>query len=155
MTILQTDSATDLGAHEAEQVLAILCAAYPGHPWSVRCDQGIIFIRHLEFGVNGYGMNCHLKNVSHDAAVLKKEIIMMAGEFLERAGLVRGRENGDQIIHVEGVPEKYQPNRPIELTEYKGNRTAGPMDNVKHFGDARDAHRQMSEMHKAAERKDA
>lgn len=133
--ILQTDSQTDLGAHEAEQVLSILCAAYPGHPWSVRVDQGIIFIRHLEFGINGWGMNCHLNKVNHDAAVLKKEVIMMAGEFLERAGLVRGRENGDKIIRVEGIPEKYQPYRTIELKEVT----------------SRDAYKQMSEMNKAAE----
>ena len=136
MTILQTDSSTDLGVHEAEQVLGILCAAYPGHPWSVRVDQGIIFIRHLEFGLNGWGMNCKVNRLNHDAAVLKKEIVMMAGEFLERAGLVRGRANGDEIIRVEGVPEKYQPHRKIELCE---------------VGTARDAHRQMNEMHKAAE----
>lgn len=97
---------------DAHKVMEILCAAYPGHPWAVRVDGGVIFIRHLEFGNNGYGMCAHFADVKHDAAVFKREVIMKAGEFLERAGLVRGRANGDEILHVDGVPEKYQPNRP-------------------------------------------
>ena len=50
---------------------------------------------------------------------MKREIIMKAGEWLERAGLVRGRANGDEIQRVEGVPEKYQPNQKIILSETK------------------------------------
>lgn len=114
MTSLYTEGGNTLGEHEAEEVLKVLCAAYPGHPWAVRSDQGIIFIRHLEFGNHGWGMCVKWKDVAHDAAVKKREIIMAAGEFLERAGLVRGRENGDEIIRVEGVPEKYQPHRPLD-----------------------------------------
>ena len=121
---------------EADRILGILCAAYPGHPWAVRVDQGIIFIRHLEFGNNGWGMNCKFDSVKHDVAVLKRQIIMLAGEFLERAGLVRGRANDDEIIRVEGVPEKYQPHRKIEL---------------KPAGDARDAYQQMNGLHQVAE----
>ena len=49
------------------------------------------------------------KDISHDATRFKKEIIMAAGEFLERAHLTRGRANGDEIISVEGIPDKDQP----------------------------------------------
>ena len=41
---------------------------------------------------------------------MKREIIMKAGEWLERAGLRRGVGDGDQeIVKVEGVPDKWQP----------------------------------------------
>lgn len=106
--ILYQEGDTKLQEAESAKVLAILCAAYPGHPWAVTVKGGVIFIRHLQLGSN-WGMNVKFANVSHDAAVLKREVIMMAGEWLERAGLVRGRENGDEIYRVEGVPEKYQP----------------------------------------------
>ncbi len=114
--ILYTEGGTKQMQADAESVLMILCTAYPGHPWGVRVDQGVVFIRHLEFPGN-WGMCKKFADVIHDAAVFKKEIIMSAGEFLERAGLVRGRANGDEIVQVEGVPEKYQPNQPaVEFT---------------------------------------
>jgi hypothetical protein len=106
--ILYTEGTTEAQASEAEKVMAILCAAYPGHPWAVRVDEGIIFIRHLQFGAN-WGMNLKAKEADYSASYLKKKIIMLAGEWLERAGLVRGRENGDEIVRVEGVPEQFQP----------------------------------------------
>jgi hypothetical protein len=56
-----------------------------------------------------WGMNAKFKDIKHDAAVFKKDIIMKAGEFLERAGLVRGRATGEPIVHVEGIPDKDQP----------------------------------------------
>lgn len=105
---LFSEGANPAQMSEAEKVLAILCQAYPGHPWAVRVDEGIIFIRHLELG-NGWGMNIKTREVDHDAAVLKRKVILYAGEWLERAGLKRGRENGDEIIRVEGLPDKYQP----------------------------------------------
>ena len=108
MTTLHQDGMTDAQEAEAHEILGVLCLAYPDHPWSVSVRGGVIFIRHLEFGSN-WGMNVKFNNVNHDAAVLKREIIMMAGEWLERAGLARGRAKGDEIWHVDGVPEKYQP----------------------------------------------
>ena len=105
---MYTEGSTDAQASEAEKVMGILCAAYPGHPWAVRVDEGIIFIRHLAFAGN-WGMNILTKEVDHDAAVLKRKIVMAAGEWLERAGLARGRENGDEAVRIEGVPEKDQP----------------------------------------------
>jgi len=112
------DTDTSAEQAEAEGVLAVLHAAYPGHPWFVMCRQGLIFIRYLEPKVRGgYGMNVKFRDVAHDSAVLKREVIRKAGEWLERAGLVRGRNNEDEIARVEGVPEKYQPNRePLILT---------------------------------------
>ena len=106
--ILYSEGSDNLKQSEADHVLGVLCAAYPGHPWAVRVDGGIVFIRHLELG-NNWGMNTKWRDINHDAGVFKREIIMKAGEFLERAGLVRGRANGDEIVSVEGIPDKYQP----------------------------------------------
>ena len=92
----------------------MLTMAYPGHPWAVRVYDGGFFIRHLGFPKN-WGMNAKAKDFAHDAAVLKRQIIFMAGEWLERANLKRGRENGDEIKHLDGAPESDQPGRPLIL----------------------------------------
>lgn len=93
----------------ANQILQLLDVCYPNHPWAVRVGDGFIFIRHLAFGTN-WGMNIKTKEVDHDAAVLRRKVIMLAGEWLERAGLRRG-VGEDQInpYKVEGVPDIYQP----------------------------------------------
>lgn len=111
--ILYSEGRTKAQESEAEKVLGILCAAYPGHPWAVMVDKGIIFIRHLQFGSN-WGMNLKVTEADYSASFLKKKIVLLAGEWLERAGLVRGRENGDEIVRVEGVPEKHHP-QPLEM----------------------------------------
>ena len=106
--ILYSEGTNKKEEADAHMVLTLLTQAYPGHPWWVRVEGGCIFIRHLLFGKN-WGMNVKFKHVNHDAAVFKKEIIMKAGEWLERAGLARGREDGSDILKVEGIPDKDQP----------------------------------------------
>lgn len=99
---------------EAHDILALLTTCYPGHPWAVRVDDGIIFIRHLAFGDGKWGMNLRTSEVDHDAAVMRKKIIMLAGEWLERAGIARTRFDSDQENYrVEGVPERHQPHQPL------------------------------------------
>lgn len=100
----------DSKAEEADshKVLEILCEVYPGHPWATRVSGGVVFIKHLELG-NNWGMVKKFADIKHDATRFKHDIIMAAGEFLERSGLARGRANGDAILHVDGLPDKYQP----------------------------------------------
>lgn len=108
--MLYTEGGSDSQHSDAHKVMELLTVAYPGHPWAVRVDQGVIFIRYLDPALGGnWGMVLKIGDVSHDAAVLKKRVITLAGEWLERAGLKRGRENGDMIMKVEGLPEKHQP----------------------------------------------
>jgi len=108
--ILYSEGGTKSEEADSHHVLEILVAAYPGHPWATRVEGGVVFIKHLELG-NNWGMVKKFADINHDATRFKHEIIMAAGEFLERAGLVRGRANGDEIVHVEGLPDKHQPIR--------------------------------------------
>lgn len=91
---------------KASEVMKMLCDAYPGHPWHVRIGRGVIIIKHLKLSTQ-FGMCRHYDRVTFDAGVLKRDIIGAAGEFLERAGLTRGRaKEGDYAKSVDGVPEK-------------------------------------------------
>lgn len=113
--MLYTEGDTDFEQSDAHKVMELLTAAYPGHPWAVRVAGGVIFIRYLDLRLNGnWGMAMKQKDTQHDAAALKKEVIRMAGEWLERSGLARGRSNGDEIVTVEGVPARYYP-KPLEV----------------------------------------
>ena len=103
---------------DAKTVLDILCEVYPMYPWAVSMRGGVFFIRHLDFPHN-WGMVVKFGEVRHDAAVLKREVIMKAGEWLERANLRRGVAREDMIGRVEGVPEKYQPPEPAAERTYK------------------------------------
>ena len=107
--ILYQEGATQAQIDEAHGILEVLTFAYPGHPWAVRVYDGGFFIRNLAFQAN-WGMCCKFKDTGHSWSEMKREIILMAGEWLERAGLKRGRYDADQEIeHLEGVPAKYQP----------------------------------------------
>lgn len=105
--ILWKEGATQAQEDEAHHILEALDAAYPGHPWGVRVYDGGFFIRHLDFPAN-WGMNC--RGTYASASLMKRDVILMAGEFLERAGLPRKKWDPEsEIQRVEGVPEKFQP----------------------------------------------
>lgn len=107
--IIWEEGSTKAQQDEAHSILDALTTAYPGHPWGVKVYEGGFFIRHLEFPAN-WGMNCRHKGTRfYSASAMKRDVIMMAGEWLERANLARGRYNDDPIKRVEGVPEKWQP----------------------------------------------
>lgn len=113
--IIYSEGGTKAQEAEANWILEALTIAYPSHPWAVRVYDGGFFIRHLDFPKN-WGMNC--KGNYASASLMKRDVILKAGEWLERANLARGRSNGDPILHVEGVPEKDQPNYDIVAREY-------------------------------------
>ena len=121
--ILWKEGATQAQEDEANMILEVLTFAYPGHPWGVRVYDGGFFIRHLDFDAN-YGMNCKYKG-SYSASSLKKQIIFMAGEWLERAGLRRGKwEEDGSIKSVEGVPLRFQP------AEYQAEQKDKSLDKI-------------------------
>ena len=107
--IIYSEGATKSQEDEATAILEALTVAYPGHPWGVPVYDGGFFIRHLDFPSN-WGMNAKHKTAAYSASALKRNVIMMAGEWLERANLKRGRNvNEDPIGRLEGVPEQFQP----------------------------------------------
>ena len=94
---------------EAYGILEVLNVAYPNHPWYVRVYNGGFFIRHMDFPAT-WGMNYRSGKNSYSASALKRQIILMAGEWLERANLKRGMGDGEQVVRrLEGVPERDQP----------------------------------------------
>ena len=110
---------------DAKGVLSLLWAAYPGHPWYVKCGGGIIFIRHMDFPGN-WGMVLRVKEFDHDAAVMKKKIIMLSGEWLERANQKRGRhEEGQETKTVDGVKNNRRllPERQTDDVNISGEST--------------------------------
>lgn len=106
---LWKEGATQAQEDEAQWILEALTTAYPNHPWAVRVYDGGFFIYHLDFDKN-WGINCNKKTWTFSASELKRRVILMAGEWLERANLRRGAgEDGQVIKRLEGVPERFQP----------------------------------------------
>lgn len=104
--ILWKEGETQAQIDEAQAIIEALDLAYPGHPWGVRVYDGGFFIRHLDCPAT-WGMNC--KGTYASASLLKRDVIMKAGEWLERAGIARARYDEDQPeVRVEGVPERFQ-----------------------------------------------
>lgn len=109
---------TDTMISDSEYILGLLSTVYPGHPWGVRVMDDGFFIQYMLLPFEKpFGMGCRYKDVSHSASSMRKAIIMLAGEWLERSKLARKKlEDGQEIEYVEGVPDKYQM-RPFELVE--------------------------------------
>lgn len=106
--IVMTEGQTQGQADLAQQALDILTTCYPGHPWACSVQGTVLVIRHLEFDIRRWGMNLRLTEVDHDAAVFKRKVVLLAGEWLERAKLKRGRSEDAGATHVEGIPEAQQ-----------------------------------------------
>jgi hypothetical protein len=87
----------------AKEAAEVLVTAYPNHGWWVECKGGVLVIKHLEAsGARGLiGMLRKMDQLSHDAGRRKREILIAAGELLERAGLRRGARNEDPVTHLE------------------------------------------------------
>ena len=93
---------------KASEIMQILMEAYPGYPWHVRIARGAIIIKNMKLS-DKYGMCRHYDRVTFDAGVLKRDIVMAAGEYLERANLVRGAmQEGIQVKSIDGIPQKHQ-----------------------------------------------
>ena len=88
----------------ANGVARELCVAYPGHPWHVAIADGCLIIKHLRMSPK-WGMKRDLRTV-HSSDDLKTSAVRHAGEWLERANLARGTDQGEPIEHVEGIPDK-------------------------------------------------
>lgn len=87
----------------AKQVAEILTVTYPGHNWWVEIIDGMLRIKSMKISPNA-GMVVPLRRFDNDAARLKREVVMKAGEFLEAANLRRGSFQGENATVLEGMP---------------------------------------------------
>jgi hypothetical protein len=111
-----------LGQAKAKEALEILIEAYPGYSWKVDVKGGVCFVRLLDRNLRGnWGMNLKLRAMDHDAAVFKRKVKYVAGEFLERCNLKRAWNEGGSIARVDGVPEKHQPRRLLLVPRETGS----------------------------------
>lgn len=106
LTIADTEEAQDMTM--AKDIADTLFVQYPGYMWGVNVRSGVAVIKCLNVS-SLYGFILKYKDICHDAAFRKKEIIRAGGEILERARLNRGeREKGQAVLAVDGI-KKYQP----------------------------------------------
>lgn len=77
-----------------------LTLAYPNHSWWVECKGGVLVIKHFDIS-DKIGMVRKVAALSADANAFKRDIIMAAGELLERVGLARGGRNEDPVLKIE------------------------------------------------------
>lgn len=97
----------------AGDILNEIYSVYSGYSWFVQVKGGVLFIRELSFPAS-YGMARRLKESDFSASNLKHDVIMSAGEWLERARLRRGVAiQGEEALYVEGVPNRYQPHQQL------------------------------------------
>lgn len=100
---------TPLQEKQAKEIFWTLFTAYPGHPWFVTVYDGGFSIKHLDFD-GPWGMRAKFKDTDFSSSALKHNVVMKAGEWLDRANIPRTRYDPDTPEYrVEGVPEKYQP----------------------------------------------
>lgn len=106
---IYTEGDTPALEREAEwMAFQVLAPAYPGHCIAVRAYQGGFYVSDMRFPP-GWRMNCPKPSELYSASAYKKKVIMLFGEWLERAGQRRGLlEEGQEIGYVEGIPDKYQ-----------------------------------------------
>lgn len=84
----------------AKEAAEILCSTYPNHSWWVECKGGVLVIKH--FGISDrIGMVRKLAALAHDARARKRDLVLAAGELLERAGLARRDYRGEEVRNLD------------------------------------------------------
>lgn len=95
-----TESETSLGHDICKRALEVVNQYYPRFIWYARADGGVLVLK-----CNAIGNACmirHLSDLQHDAGHFTRDIIMAAGEFLERAYIKRGGWNGEYAKKLDG-----------------------------------------------------
>jgi hypothetical protein len=105
MNIVGIDCEHQADEGMAKEAIQTLVAHYPGHDWHVTIKGGIMHVKALNIH-HQWGMCAHYRQIKHDANERKREIVMKAGEFLERANLKRGAYEGQRVAAVEGISAK-------------------------------------------------
>lgn len=105
--IIQAYTQEDQDMGLAQDIAETLMKHYPGHLWAVTVKGGVAIIKALNISSN-WGVVLKMKDITHDAKVRDKKVMLSGGELLERARLIRGGYNGDMAQVLEGA-DKYSP----------------------------------------------
>jgi hypothetical protein len=96
-----TESADDANLPMCKEIAQYLVDAYPGHPWHVRIDGGMLIIKNQRISPV-WSMARKFSAIAHDAKRRKWEVVMAGGEFLEAANMRRGMATGETAKVLEG-----------------------------------------------------
>jgi hypothetical protein len=96
-----TESADPANLPMCKEIAEYLVSAYPGHPWHVRIDGGMLIIKNMKIS-EVWSMARKFSDIAHDAARRKREVVLAAGEFLEAANMRRGKAEDGNAQTLEG-----------------------------------------------------
>jgi hypothetical protein len=103
----------------AKDLLNDLCLKYGNYSWGVRVFGGVVHVCEMSAATTSvkWGMARRLLASDFSASNLKKDVLMSAGEWLERGNLPRKtiKYEQDDQYRVEGIPEKDQVRPSIEV----------------------------------------
>ena len=100
-----TESADEANLPMCKEIAEYLTQAYPGYPWHVRIDGGMLIIKNQKISPI-WSMTRKFSGIAHDAKKRKHDVVMAAGEFLEAANLRRGISTGENAKTLEGRIDK-------------------------------------------------
>lgn len=107
-----TESADEANLPMCKEIAEYLVQAYPGHPWHVRIDGGMLIIKNMRIS-DKWSMTRKYSGIAHDAKRRKWEVVMAAGEFLEAANMSRGKATGETAKVLDGRLDK-KPFQPLQ-----------------------------------------
>ena len=108
---VMTEATNEADLPMCKEIAEYLCAAYPGHPWHIRIDGGLLIIKNMKISPV-WSMTRKFADIAHDAGRRKREVVMAAGAFLEAANMRRGKADGENAKTLEGRLDK-KPFKPI------------------------------------------
>ena len=101
-----------LAMAKAREVGDTLNRIYPNHLWAVSWQGGVLVVKNLAVSTF-YGFVIKYAD-SFSATDLAKQAVKAGGELLERAGMARGKWNGNFAEKLEGSePRFFQPTKNI------------------------------------------
>ena len=111
-----TESADPANLPMCKEIAEYLCVAYPGHPWHIRIDGGMLIIKNMRIS-DKWSMARKFSDIAHDAKKRKHDVVMAAGEFLEAANMRRAAMEAGQPVAqtLEGRQDKKEFRPLIEI----------------------------------------
>lgn len=106
-----TESADPANLPMCKEIAEYLAGAYPGYPWHVRIDGGLLIIKNMKISTT-WAMVRKYRDIAQDAGQRKRDVVRAAGEFLECAHMRRGIASGERASTLEGRLDK-KPFKPL------------------------------------------